>query len=201
MSIWPERSASAIAAGGERGAELDAVQARPGVGAVLRVALEDDAVRGVQRDAEGPGPDRPLLRLRPGDGDRGPPVGQERREDRHGMLEADDDLEVRVGADPGHVRGAAVEEVLQPLDRGEGRRHHVARQADRALERGLDGAARRRAFRRRRPRPGAGGGAASRHRPRAPSAPRGCGARLPFASVATSVSKTLARTSCSSVVS
>ncbi len=123
----------------QRGAELDAVQARPWSGAVLRVAFEDDAIRGVQSDAEGPGPDRPLRRLRPGDGDRGPPVGQERRKDRHGMLEADDDLEVRVGEDPGHVRGAAVEELLQPLDGGEGCRHHAAREADRALERRLDG--------------------------------------------------------------
>ena len=127
--------------GGERGPELDPIEVRS-VFAIPLVAFENDPVRLVDHQTEGPGSQHgsgASVRGGGGQGDGRPPVGQERRVERQRLDESDHDLVVLGGRDARDFRRAAVEILRHPRDRGERGRHEVAGQPDRALERSLRG--------------------------------------------------------------
>ena len=111
-SSSPDRRPSAICGGRQGGAELDPVERRAGRLPVARVALEDDRARRVRGERKGPVPSGGPAPA-PARGDRGPPVGQQRREDRERVGRAGFGARrLGDGLDPGDRRGLPVQKSL-----------------------------------------------------------------------------------------
>ncbi len=126
--------------GGQRCPELDPVDARPAPSRSR--GLRSRTTRsGVWRATwKGPVPSGGPLRRRSRD-DGGARIGQEGREDRERVRETNDDLPFGRRRDSLDALASSRGMLGDAADGGEGRRHLVPRQADRALERGLDGPA------------------------------------------------------------